>query len=56
MNCGAEIANLWMNANGVTIDGAKSSPLILTPGSKTATQKPEILSVGHLIVVNSTIK
>ena len=56
MNCKVEIANLWMKANQLTINTAKSSALVITPGAKTATQKPKILCGGLPITVNSYVK
>ena len=39
MNREVEIAYLWMKANKLTINAAKSSALVITAGAKTATQK-----------------
>ena len=51
VNCKVKIAYFWMNANELTINATNSSALVITPGAKTATQKPEILCCGCLIDV-----
>ena len=51
-----EIANLWMKANKLIINAAKSSALVRTPGAKTAAQKPKILCDGLPIAINSDVK
>ena len=56
MNREVVIANLWMKANTLTINAAKSSALVVTPGAKTATQKPKVLCDGLPIAVNSNVK
>ena len=56
MNCEVEIANRWMKANKLTINSTKPSALIITPGAKTATQKPKIVCDGFPTVVNSNAK
>ena len=45
-----------MKANKFTINVAKSSALVVTPGAKTATQTPTILCDGCPIAVNSNVK
>ena len=56
MNREIEIANLWLKANKLTINAAKSSALVITPGAKTATQKPKMLCDGLPTAVNSNVK
>ena len=56
MNLEVEIANRWIKANLQTINATKSSALVITPGAKTATQKPKILCDDLPIVVNSNVK
>ena len=56
MNSEIEIANLWMKANKLTINAAKSSALVITPGTKTASQKTKISCDGLPIAVNSNVK
>ena len=55
MNCEVEIANLWINANMLTINAEKSSALVINPGAKTVTQKPKIVWVSHMIAVNTVV-
>ena len=43
MNREVEIGNRRMKANTLIINTTKSSALVITPGAKTATQKPKIL-------------
>ena len=56
MNREVEIACLWMKANKITTNAAKSSGLAITPGAKTTTQKTKIVCDGLPIAVNSTVK
>ena len=56
MNHEVEKANLWMKANKLTINAAKSSALVITPGAKTVTQQQKILCDGFPIAVNSNVK
>ena len=56
MNREVEIANRWVLANKLTINATKSSALVITPGAKTATQKPKISCDGLPIAVNSNVK
>ena len=56
VNREVEIANRWMLANKLTINATKSSASVITPGAKTATQKPKILCDSLPIAVNSNVK
>ena len=56
MNREVEKAHLWMKANKLTINPDKSSALVLSPGAKTKSQKPEVLCDGRKIAVNKTVK
>ena len=56
MNREIKIANRWMKANKLTINAAKSSALVITPGAKNATQKPKIFCDGLPIAVKSNVK
>ena len=42
MNREVVIADLWINANKLPINSAKSSAFVITPEVKTATQNPKI--------------
>ena len=55
MNCKVKIANLWMEANKLTINAAKSSALVKTPGTKTATQKPKVYYCGPPTAVTTNV-
>ena len=56
MNREVEKAHLWMKANKLTINPDKSSALVISPGAKTKSQKPEVLCDGRKIAVNKTVK
>ena len=56
INREVKIANRWMLAYKLTINATKFSALVITPGAKTATQKPKILCDDLPIAVNSNVK
>ena len=56
MNREVEKAHLWMKANKLTITPDKSSALVISPGAKTKSQKPEVSCDGRKIAVNKTVK
>ena len=56
MNRDVEIANLWMKANKLTINAAKSSALVITPGNKTASLKTKVVCDSLPKAVNSDVK
>ena len=45
-----------MKASKLTINAAKCSVIVITPGAKTATQKPKMLCDGRPIGVNGIVK
>ena len=56
MNCEVEKAHLWMKANKLTIDASRSNALVISPGAKTISPKPEILCDGQKKTVSDSFK